>query len=92
MSCIRRSLVQVKGVERISAIYSDHTLLCQSIPELLKWRHLPQHALRAGCGDNAVRVFVEEPERGGDPGATPAFRLAAQRRQARAHNPEYDAI
>lgn len=44
----------------------------------------PQHALRAGCGDNAVRVFVEEPERGGDPGAAPAFRLAAQRRQAHA--------
>ena len=31
-----------------------------------------------------MRVFVEEPERGGDPGAAPAFRLAAQRRQAHA--------
>lgn len=45
---------------------------------------MPRLALCAGCGDNAVRVFIEEAERGGDPGAAPAFRLAAQRRQAHA--------
>ena len=62
-----------------------YSALSQHSRILLSERHYPHaHALRAGCGDNAVRVFAEEPERGGDPGAAPAFRLAAQRRQAHA--------